>query len=102
MLRRLLENGHKTGATQWDVRQAPLAFVLGEYETRSAAAQREAEVGTLAIPAYVTPVLGNDGRTRYRVYAGAYAGPAEAESMRRQLRSARLPDSLVQRVGMRQ
>jgi hypothetical protein len=101
LLRRLLEKGHKTGATQWDVRQSPLAFILGDYDTRSAAEAREREAARLSIPAYVVPVPGPDGGTRQRVYAGAYAGFAEAGIMRQLLRSAGLPDSLVQRVGTR-
>jgi hypothetical protein len=101
LLRRLLEKGHKTGSTQWDVRQAPLAFTLGEYATRAEAAERERELAERSIPAYVIEVQALDGGARHRVYAGAYSGIAEAEQMRQMLRTAGLPDSLVQRVGVR-
>jgi hypothetical protein len=101
LLRRLLENGHKTGATPWDVRQSPLAFVLGEYVSRGEAEAREVELSALSIPTYVIEVSAVDGQRRFRVYAGAYAGFAEADLMRRMLRGEGLPDSLVQRVGVR-
>ncbi|MGH7470572.1 MAG: SPOR domain-containing protein, partial [Longimicrobiales bacterium] len=101
LLRRLLERGHKTGATQWDVRQWPLAFALGDHEALGEAQAREREIAARSIPTYVIEVQGLDGRTRFRVYAGAYAGFAEAELMRRMLRNEGLPDSLVQRVGVR-
>jgi sporulation related protein len=101
MLRRLLENGQKTGSNPSDVRQAPLAFVLGDYDSRYAAHQREREVGAASIPAYVVQIRTTEGRTRYRVYAGTYSSPAEADIMRRMLKEAGLPDSLVERVGIR-
>jgi hypothetical protein len=101
LLRRLLEEGHKSGSSPSDVRQAPLAFVLGEYDSRFAAHQRERDVAATSIPAYVVQIRTEEGRTRYRVYAGTYSGPAEADIMRRMLRAAGLPDSLVERVGIR-
>src|SRR5262245_56477418 len=101
LLRRLLENGQKTGSNPSDVRQAPLAFALGDYDSRFAAHQREREVASSSIPSYVVQIRTTDGRTRYRVYAGTYSGSAEADIMRRLLRAAGLPDSLVERVGSR-
>ena len=100
VMRSLLEKGHKTGATQWDVRAAPLAFLIGEFESRGDAEKLVQEAIDLAIPAYVVELPLANGM-RHRVYAGAYAGPAEADVMRQLLKSAGLPDSLVQRVGAR-
>jgi hypothetical protein len=101
ILGRLLDKGHKTGASATDLRHSPLAFSLGDYESESGARDRAKEAIDLGIPAYVIEVATPQGARRHRVYAGAYAGLAEADVMRRLLRSAGLPDSLVQRVGVR-
>ncbi|MEX2282488.1 MAG: SPOR domain-containing protein [Gemmatimonadota bacterium] len=101
IMQRLLDKGHKTGASASDLRHSPLAFSLGDYESESGARARASEAGDLGIPAYVIEVATPAGERRYRVYAGAYAGLAEADVMRRLLRSAGLPDSLVPRVGVR-
>lgn len=100
VLRRLIEKGHKTGTSPGDVLATPLAFLIGEYDAAGAAQQRAREALNLAIPAYVLEVPG-DGESRWRVYAGAYAGQAEANVMRQLLKSAGLPDTLVQRIGAR-
>ena len=101
VMRRLLEKGHKTGATQWDVRAAPLAFLLGEFESRSAAEQKVTETIDVSIPAYIVPLPMPDGAVRYRVYAGSFAGIAEADVMRQLLKNLGLPDTLVVRLGAR-
>ena len=101
VMQRLLEKKIKPGRSGGDVRRTPLAFLLGEYDGESAARTRAGEAGQLGIPAYVIPVVGADGSNRHRVYAGAYAGLAEANVMRQLLQSAGLPDSLVARVGMK-
>jgi hypothetical protein len=100
IMERLLERGHKTGKSEWDLRRTPLAFSLGDYENMSDARSRANEAGDLGIPAYLIEVQSPEGARRFRVYAGAYAGVAEAEVMRRLLRSAGLPDSLIPRVGI--
>jgi hypothetical protein len=96
---RLLEKGHKTGAQPGEVRRADLAFLLGEYESRTDAETRESEAAELGIPGYVIEVQQPDETIWYRVYAGAFTSPAEAAVMRQLLESVGLPDSLVQRVG---
>lgn len=93
----LIARRHKTGGTPADVRQAPLAFLLGEYLTQDSATARVAAVERFEIPAYVLPLDGPP--PRWRVYAGGYGGPAEAEVMRQLLQSAGVPDSLVPRTG---
>lgn len=100
IMERLLEKGHKTGKSEWDLRRTPLAFSLGDYENMSDARSRANEAGDLGIPAYLIEVQSPEGARRFRVYAGAYAGVAEADVMRRLLRSAGLPDSLIPRVGI--
>jgi SPOR domain len=99
LLLRLFEKGHKTGAQPGDVRRADLAFLLGEYESRTDAETRESEAAELGIPGYVIEVQVPDETIRYRVYAGAFTSSAEAAVMRQLLQSVGLPDSLVQRVG---
>jgi hypothetical protein len=99
LLLRLLEKGYKTGSQRGEVRRANLAFLLGEYDSRSDADTRESEAAELGIPGYVIEVVQPDETSRYRVYAGAFASPAEAAVMRQLLESVGLPDSLVQRVG---
>jgi hypothetical protein len=100
IMERLLEKGHKTGTSEWDLRRTPLAFALGDYENMADARGRANEAGDLGIPAYLIEVQSPEGARRFRVYAGAYAGVAEADVMRRLLRSAGLPDSLIPRVGI--
>ena len=102
LMRKLIEKGHKTGTTQWDVREATLAFLIGEYASRGEAEKRVEEAIDKAIPSYIIPLPAPNGPTRYRVYAGAYAGFAEADVMRQLLKSAGLPDSLVVRMGPRE
>jgi hypothetical protein len=99
LLDRLLQRGYKTGATPYDVRATPLAFVLGDFDRRADADEREREAADRLIPAYVLEVPQPDGSVKYRVYAGAYTGLAEAAMLRQWLRNAGFPDSLVQRVG---
>ncbi|HSJ13809.1 MAG TPA: SPOR domain-containing protein, partial [Longimicrobiales bacterium] len=87
----------KTGGTRADVRSAPLALLIAEYGARDSAESRVAELRRLDIPAYVLP-LGPEP-ARWRIYAGGYNGPAEADVMRQLLRSAGVTDSLVPRTG---
>jgi hypothetical protein len=97
LLEDLLRRRVKTGSTPGDVRFAPLAFLLAEYATRDSADARLARLRLLDIPAY-TLALG-PAPSRWRIYAGGYRGPAEADVMRQLLESAGVPDSLVPRTG---
>ncbi|HET9985506.1 MAG TPA: SPOR domain-containing protein [Longimicrobiales bacterium] len=99
LMRRLLDAGIKTGSSQFDVRPTRLAFQLGEFETREAAVAKGQQLATQNIPTYVVEVPFTAGPARYRLYAGAFVGAAEADVMRPLLRGAGAPDSLVLRVG---
>jgi hypothetical protein len=94
----LVESGHKTVASEWDIRATPLSFLLGEYGSAPEAQARVEELLTLAIPSYMVPV-GPVDAAEYRVYGGGYAGPSEAAVMRELLQSAGQPDTLVERMG---
>ena len=72
---------------RWIVRPTPLAFDFGEFESAEAADGRVAEIGNGGIGAYVLEVAGSPSPA-FRVYAGAYQTPAEAEVMRAELDSA--------------
>jgi hypothetical protein len=95
----LIRRGHKTGGSDWDIRATPYAFRLGEYELREQAEQRMKELQQLDIPSYVLEVPFTNGPPRYYLYSGAYSGPAEADVMRKLLRSAGLNETLVERTG---
>lgn len=95
----LVAAGHKTSSSDWDIRMAPLAFELGTFDEPGGADARAAELAAHDVPAYVLPVPYSNGRTRYHVYCGAYAGPAEADIMRQLLAEAGIDATLVQRIG---
>jgi hypothetical protein len=95
----LLEAGHKTGASEWDIRSTPLAFLLGDFVTREEAEQRVEELRGLSIPSYIVAAPASDVSVTHRVYGGGFAGPAEAAVMRDLLQSTGQPDSLVERSG---
>ena len=99
LLTYLLDKQHKTGATPNDLRRDPLAFLIGDFRSEGDANKRRQEIEALGIPGYIVPSVAPDGGALYRVYAGAYSGTAEANIMRQLLRSAGLPDSLVERTG---
>lgn len=98
VLDELLERGVKGARSARDVEYTPLAFLLDDFQTREAAAQIAAELRQRGIPSYVLAVPEPAG-LHFRLYAGAYAGAAEAGSMRRLLHDAGLNDTLVQRTG---
>jgi len=99
VMQALIEGGHKTGGSEWDIRSTPYAFLIGEYEGAEQATARMEELRALDIPSYVAEVPYADGPPKFYLYSGAYSSPAEADLMRRLLRSAGLPDTLVQRIG---
>jgi hypothetical protein len=96
----LLAKGHKMGSSEYDVRNTPLTFLLDEFETREQAAERMRELRRLDIPSYVVEVPYTSGPPRFRLYSGAYAGPAEADVMRQFLQNVGLADTLVLRTGL--
>lgn len=95
----LIANGHKTGGSEWDIRNVPLAFELGVFDGAEAAQARVSELAGRQIPAYVLEVPYTGGGARYHVYCGAWAGPAEADVMRQVLADAAIPATLVPRIG---
>jgi hypothetical protein len=95
----LLERGHKTGATDWDIRLTPLAFLIDRFDSRDAAEARATVLALRGIPSYILSVSYSGGATRHHLYSGAYAGPAEAEPMRQLLEQAGVEAPLVQRMG---
>lgn len=95
---RLIAAGEKSVRTGTEVQRTPLSFLIAEFERESDARVRAEELSRLDIPTYVVP-LAFPERARYRLYAGAYNGVAEADVMRQLLRSAGVTDSLVTRVG---
>jgi hypothetical protein len=99
LMARLIALGHKTGGSEWDIRNAPLAFDVGAFDTPESAEARADELAALNIPAYVLAVPYSSGQERYHVYSGAYAGPAEADVMRQVLADAGVSAHLVQRIG---
>ena len=76
----LAETLSDENAARWIVRPTPLAYGFGEFESSEAAQVRVAEVRNAGIGAYVLEVGGMQ-RPLFRVYAGAYQSPAEAEVM---------------------
>ncbi len=83
----------------WIVRATPLAFTLGEYESREAADRRAEEVPVAWLAPYVFEV-GAPDRPSFRVFAGAYADSAEASVVHAQFRElGEEPPELVRRVG---
>lgn len=95
----LLARRLKTAATPNDIRQAPLAFLIGDYGTRDVALQQIDELQRLDIPSYLLLADAADGYPLYRVYVGGYAAAGEAEVGRQLLRAAGVRDSLVTRTG---
>jgi hypothetical protein len=99
VLQKLVDDKRMTSATDWQIRNTPLAFLLGVYDTRAAAEQRVGELAAQRIPAYVLEVPYSNGGARYHLYCGAYSGPGEADVMRQLLGNAGLETNLVERVG---
>jgi cell division septation protein DedD len=89
----------KTMTLASDLLAAPYSFLIGTFARRNEAQARAAEAAAKGIPAYIVPVGDPAGATTYRVYAGAYSGQGDAEFLREILKSAALPDSLVERTG---
>lgn len=87
------------GGGDWILRDASLAFGLGELGDRGLAERRVRELADLSVPAYVVPVPYSGGRERYRIYAGGYESEAEAAAMRALLGANGIEVPLVPRNG---
>jgi cell division septation protein DedD len=99
-LRRSLgESLSEQNSSVWIVRATPLAFALGDYESREEAERRAEEIPVALLTPYVFEV-GLTERPSFRVYAGAYADSAEASVAHSRLVEAgeEMPQ-LVRRVG---
>jgi hypothetical protein len=95
----LVARGHKAGSSEWDIRSTPYTFLLDEFAVRDSAAARMNELRQLDIPSYIVEIPYSVGSPRYRLYSGAYSGPAEADVMRQLLQNIGLADTLVLRTG---
>lgn len=100
LMQRLLDAGVKTGASQWDIVATRLAFFLGDFASRASAEERLATLADRGVPAYVVEVPLPGGPSRWRVYAGAFQGNADAAVLRPVLREAGVRDTLVPRIGI--
>jgi cell division septation protein DedD len=89
----------KTFTSASDLLHAPYAFLLGSFSRRNEAVARGEQAAARGIPTYIVPIGDAGGIAQYRVYAGAYTGPGDAEFLREILEAASLPDSLVERTG---
>ena len=90
--------GNENPAT-WILRATPVAFFIGDYESREMAYRRAAEAPLAWLAPYVFEVGATDQPT-FRVYAGAYADSAEASVVyERFTESGEDPLQLVTRVG---
>lgn len=99
VMRALVVQGDKRAESAWDVRPTRLAFHLGEYPTRAAAVDREAELAEGGIPGYIVEIPYSHGPSRYRLYAGAYETAEQAGLLARLLREAGIESPLVERTG---
>ncbi|HYF49128.1 MAG TPA: SPOR domain-containing protein, partial [Planctomycetota bacterium] len=88
----------KTISVPSDVVSAPLAFLLGTFVRRADAETKAREAAAKGVPTYIVPI-GSATGMQYNLYAGAYAGPGDADFMREILKQASLPDTLVERTG---
>lgn len=87
-------------SSAWLVREAGLAFLLGETRGRPAADQRVLVLQSLGIPAHILRVPYSDGTEVFRVYAGAYASESEAGFLEQMLRDQDITNApLTERLG---
>ena len=79
----------------WSVREAPYAFLFGEYETVVNAEGRVQALARASIPAYALQVSYPDSTTRVRVYGGAFWDEFEAEQMGRMVNDAEVGELVL-------
>lgn len=101
---RLVEEGlidrEEVAGSAWSLlRNAPLAFQLGELPARADADRLADTLLVQGVPAYVVAVPQSDGGERFRVYGGAFRDSASAEAMRAMLDSAGITPPLEPRLG---
>ena len=81
------------------IHRAHLAFDLGEFPTREAAAAASDSLAAREVPAYAVPMPYDDGSRRWQLYGGAFRDSVAADAMRRRLTSAGVVPRLVLRMG---
>lgn len=99
LLERLVAARHVSDLDLWNIRPTVWAFHLGDFDSRGEAEARMEELRALQIPSYIVEVEYTAGPSRYRVYVGAFEGPAPAEILAPRLAEAGLDRQLVRRFG---
>lgn len=99
LMDQLVEKHQKSDRDPWSIRPTVWAYDLGEYDSREAAEARVEELEAQLIPAYVVEVEYTDRSSRYRVYVGAFEGPAPAEMIAPRLQEAGIEAGLERRYG---
>ncbi|HSU17981.1 SPOR domain-containing protein [Longimicrobium sp.] len=99
LVRKKLADPESVGGPDALIQPRPLAFDLGEFDSKEAAERRAEALRAGAIDAYPAAVPQTDGTERWALYAGAFADTAQAAPMKKTLESSRLPARLVRRVG---
>ncbi|HEX7089245.1 MAG TPA: SPOR domain-containing protein [Longimicrobiales bacterium] len=99
LMQRLVDAGYKAAAEAWSLLPTRWAFHIADFPTREAARERGDELAAQGIPTYVVEIPYEGGPSRYRLYAGAYRSPAEAEVLAGMLRRAGYSAELVERTG---
>jgi hypothetical protein len=82
------------------VQYAPMAFLVGEFTSREAAAVRADSLLTLQIPTYTSTIPYSDGSRRWQLLAGAYRDNTSSQRLADMLTTAGLAPSLTARVGV--
>jgi hypothetical protein len=99
-MRRLVEDGRKDRAREWDIRPARLAFSVGTFGSRREADVQRRRLHELRLPAYVLSGGGDDAPA-FRLYAGAFESAAAATVLDSLLRAAGVEADLEVRRGER-
>lgn len=99
LARRLHRQGHKSDLDPWSIRPTVWTYLVGEFRTRDAAVVWADSLLSMDIPNYIVEIPYTAGPPVYRVYVGAYEGPAQAEIMAHLLQQAGVKATLVRRTG---
>ncbi len=99
LMNELVAEGDKRAASAWDVRPTRLAYRVEETEDRQNAIDRREALLESGIPTYLVEMPYEGGPSRYRLYAGAYESPEQAEMMGELLAEADIEAELVDRTG---
>lgn len=100
LMETLVARGRKDEASAWDLRPVRLAFRLGVYATRDAAAEAARRIRLAdGVPAYVLPAGAVGDDAVFVVYAGAYESEEAARALGEILERAGLVAELTERRG---